>query len=147
MCLDSCIEIIPMHAGARNFVFSTFDFSVGKSTCDGAANTRSLDRAFARALHDPGVNAVVMTPLGVRDEFLGWAVALADYLVYAYVRYDYRRRRIIGLPLGTMLIKHVVPKPVIPCALWTQDASDMAAAGFPLRYDLRARAAFTALER
>lgn len=140
----------PYSADARAFVFSTFAASLG---VDHRQQVRS-ERALRRAMLDPGARAVVVHPASHPEELFGWAVALPSCLVYVYVRHDYRRSRLAtvlgdeGRHIGSQLIKHVDGVwQTVPAALWTADVSRMAAAGYPIRYDLQEHERFEQLAR
>lgn len=128
---------------ARPFVFSTFAASLRQSDVP-SADIETYSNALERALRAPETRTTLVFPSGHPDEFLGWAVSTPDRLVYAYLRFDYRRskmRNVLGMEgihLGSQIIDRV-SDPLwlqIPSALWTRDASRMAASGYPIRYDL-----------
>lgn len=128
------------------FVFATFVDSMRETPAIGADARRLYDHALKRLLREPGTRTVVVTPAGSPDEFMGWAVASPTALVYAYVRHAYRRGK-LGAHLGTALIELVTGNRATPAAIWTLDASRMAASGFPLRYDLDENERFRQLAR
>lgn len=127
------------------FVFSTFCDSLRRDVDFNAR--RMLENSLRRALLDPDVKTAVATPRGKRDELLGWAVGLRGALLYAYVRFPYRMSKIVK-HVGDSLIREVCcPDVGVRAALWTLDASRMAAHGYPIRYDLDAHNAFRQLAR
>lgn len=129
---------------AMPWVFGTFAESL-RATRDIRAEDRLLyEHALKRLLKEPVTKAVALTPNGEPGELMGWAVATPTSLVYAYVRYPYRRGK-LGAHLGTALIREVYAGEA--AAIWTVDASRMAAAGFKLRYDLDQHEAFKQLAR
>jgi len=143
--IDQAITIGPLAANGYAFVFSTFGESLRHT--EGGRDVMLLRNALQRALRDTDCAAVVATPAGDTDELLGWAVGLRGSLLYAYVRFPYRRSKLGFHRLGDRLISAVVGDGPIPSALWTHDASQMAAAGYPIRYDLDAHERFKTLAR
>ena len=107
---------------------------------------QDYESALKRLMRDPSTVAAVVTPRGDRDEFMGWAVATPTCLVYVYVRFPYRRGR-IGAHVGTALIEAVTGRRETSAAIWTLDASRMAAHGYPIRYDLEENLRFKQLAR
>jgi len=127
------------------FVFATFSDSLRSST--DWNSRRQLEHALHRALLDPESSTAVATPKGRPDELLGWAVSLRGALFYAYVRFPYRMSKIVR-HVGDGLIREVCGQaPGVRAALWTLDASRMAAHGYPIRYDLDAHNEFKQLAR
>ena len=143
--IDRAITIGPLTPTGYAFVFSTFGESLRH--VGGGYDIMLLRNALQRALRDVECSAVVATPAGDSDELLGWAVGMRGALLYAYVRFPYRRSKLGFHRLGNRLISAVVGDGTIPSALWTRDASQMAAAGYPIRYDLDAHERFRQLAR
>jgi hypothetical protein len=143
--IDRAITVGPLTADGYPFVFSTFGESLRRAH-DGR-DIALLRSALQRALRDVDCSAVVATPAGDANELLGWAVGMRGALLYAYVRFPYRRSKLGFHRLGDRLIGAVVGNGTIPSALWTRDASQMAAAGYPIRYDLDAHERFRQLAR
>jgi GNAT superfamily N-acetyltransferase len=79
---------------------------------------------------------MVAHPDGAGSELLGWGISWQGGIVGVYVHPPWR-----GAGIGRALIASVVSSPIatIPCAFWSMIASQMAAKGFPLRYDLELR--------
>lgn len=126
------------------FVFSTFSDSL-RSRYSKDARVE-LEHALMRALLDPEVRTAMATPHGKPDALNGWAVGLRGVLLYAYVRFPYRCSKIVP-HVGSSLIREVCDGDTICSALWTIDASRMAAHGFPIRYDLDEHSRFLQLAR
>lgn len=130
----------PIDESARPFVFATFAKSLGFNGDEAKLLTHALDHV----LRLPEAQTSVVSPRGHAEEFFGWAVAIPSCLVYAYVRFDYRRSKLRaalgeeGRHLGSKLIDSVGGDEwaQVPAAIWTVDASQMAASGYPIRYDL-----------
>jgi hypothetical protein len=131
---------------AHPFVFGTFACSLRDTPGITAENRRLYEHALKRLLREPGTRTVLVTPAGEPDELMGWAVASPTALVYVYVRFHYRRGK-LGPHIGTALIELVTGDRASPAAIWTTDASRMAAHGFPLRYDLDENERFRQLAR
>ena len=131
---------------AHPFVFGTFAASLRDTPSVTAENRRLYEHALKRLLREPGTKTAMVTPAGESDELMGWAVASETALVYVYVRFAYRRGK-LGAHLGTALLELVTGNRSTPAAIWTMDASRMAAAGFPLRYDLDENERFRQLAR
>lgn len=92
-------------------------------------------RALGRAMRDPCAAGVVLTPVGYPDDYVAWGLGIRGAVVFAFVREEFRRRGV-----GRHVISLVTTAPVgeqIPCAVWTEDFSEMAEAGFPITYSLR----------
>lgn len=144
MC--SHVDIIRYSEAVHHpFVFSTFCDSL-RSSHD-FNSVRKLENSLRRALIDPDASTAVATPKGEPDELLGWAVGLRGILLYAYVRFPYRQGKIIKR-VGDTLIRMVANGETgYRAAMWTLDASRMAAHGYPIRYDLDAHCEFTKLAR
>lgn len=149
----SHLVFTPYHADARAFVFSTFSESLRQTGVD-RTDRLAYERAMGRAMLEPDARTCIVSPAGHPEEFLGWSVALPDALLYVYVRFDYRRGKCApvlgeeGRHIGHRLIKHVDGVwSQVPAALWTKDASRMAAAGYPIRYDLDQHERFRQLAR
>jgi hypothetical protein len=145
LAIDQAITIGPLTPRGYAFVFSTFGDSLRHT--DDARDIILLRNALQRALRDTDCAAVVATPASDNDELLGWAVGMRGALLYAYVRFPYRRSKLGFHRLGDRLISSVVGDGTVPSALWTRDASQMAAAGYPIRYDLDAHERFRQLAR
>jgi hypothetical protein len=127
-------------------VFGTFANSM-RSTASISPESRVVyERALKRLLLDPSSRAIVVTPAGEPAELMAWAVASTSALAYVYVRHCYRRGK-IGAHLGTALIEMATGSRSTPAAIWTTDASHMAANGFPIRYDLDEHEKFKQLAR
>jgi len=120
---------------AHGFVFGTFSHSLRETPGNSAESRLTYEHALKRLLRTPGTKTVMVTPAGESGELMGWAVATESALIYVYVRYAYRRAK-LGAHLGTALIELVTGNRATPAAIWTLDASRMAAAGYPIRYDL-----------
>ena len=143
MC--SHVDMVPYSEAVHHaFVFSTFADSLRKLCTSG--EIRSLELSLRRALIDPAAKTAVAIPRDSWDEFLGWSVALDGVLVYAYVRFPYRQSKIVS-HLGDSVIRHVCPDGCVRAAMWTLDASRMAAHGYPIRYDLDEHNRFRGLAR
>lgn len=102
----------------------------------GETDPRAMVAAIRRVAIDPGAVAMVAHPEGASGELLGWGIAWRGGIAGVYVHTPWR-----GAGIGRALIASVVASPisVIPCAFWTMIASQMAAKGFPIRYDLELR--------
>lgn len=132
---------------ARAFLFSTFSDSLRETPGMDAGKRSTYERALERALRAPDTRTALVTPSGSPDELLGWAVSVPTALVYVYVRFPYRRGKLLGMHLGTDLIERVTGDRSTPVALWTLDASRMAAHGYPIRFDLDEHERFKQLAR
>jgi len=131
---------------AHPFVFTTFADSMRETRSIGADNRRLYEHALKRLLREPGTRTVLATPAGEPDELMGWAVAMPTSLVYVYVRWAYRRGK-LGAHLGSALIELATGKRATTAAIWTIDASRMAAHGYPISYDLDEHERFRQLAR
>jgi GNAT superfamily N-acetyltransferase len=102
----------------------------------GEMDPRAMVTALRRVAIDPGATAMVAHPDGAGSELLGWGISWQGGIVGVYVHPPWR-----GAGIGRALIASVVSSPIatIPCAFWSMIASQMAAKGFPLRYDLELR--------
>lgn len=141
------LSLVEYTDAARPFVFSTFADSMADTPGICAENRRLYEFSLKRLLREPGTRTALVTPHGSPDEFMGWAVASPTSLVYVYVRHHYRRGKILQTHVGTWLIEVVTGSRETPVAIWTTDASRMAASGFPLRYDLDENEKFRQLAR
>lgn len=130
---------------AHPFVFGTFSDSLKQTHSISTQSRLTYENALKRLMLEPTTRSIVVVPAGESDEFMGWAVASPSYLAYVYVRHCYRRKA--GLHLGTALIELATGNRATPFAIWTNDASRMAASGFPIRYDLDEHERFKALAR
>lgn len=146
MCIRGHTEYHVYTDAHRPFVFGTFQESLTETPSITSDTRRLYEHALKRAMMDPSTRAVVLVPRGAPDEFLGWAVASDTALLYVYVRFPYRRGK-LGEHLGTSLIERVTLDREMPLAIWTMDASRMAASGFPFRYDLDENERFRQLAR
>ena len=127
------------------FVVGTFSDCLQAESWMTSESRHVHERALLRALRDPSALAIVVTPRGYPDELIGWSVAMPTALLFAYVRYPFRRGR-LGHHFGTDLIERVCQS-WVPCAVWTRAASRMAAKGFPTRYDIDEHEKFLQLAR
>ena len=131
---------------AHPFVFGTFQDSLRGTPSISADNRRLYEHALKRLLLDASTKTALVTPAGAPDELMGWAVASPTALIYVYVRFGWRRGK-PGAHLGTALIELVTGNRQTPAAIWTMDASRMAASGYPIRYDLDENERFRQLAR
>jgi hypothetical protein len=152
--LMSHLAFSPYTEAAHAFVYSTFWDSLRVGADLSKDERVACERALKRAMLDPSTKAVLAHPAGHQEELFGWAVSTPDFLAYVYVVHSYRRSALAdvmgddGRHLGSQLIRHVDGVwPVVPAALWTRDSSRMAAAGYPIRYDLDQAERFMRLAR
>jgi hypothetical protein len=142
--LDSAIEYEPIGSRHRPWVVCTLLSSVRETPCLGR-ELQLIEDALTRALDSKMTKTVIASPSGHPDVFLGYAIALGDALLFAYVRYANRRGR-LGHRFGSDLIGRVIDGRTsahIPVILWTRAASRMAANGYPIRFDLDEYEKFT----
>ena len=135
MCLSPHLAFSAYSEAAHPFVFGTFARSLRGTESISPSDRITYEHAIKRLLRDPGTRAAMVTPAGEPDELMAWAIGSEGCLVYAYVRYEYRLGK-IGSHIGRELIEFVAGGRPCPAAIWTIDASRMAAHGYPIRYDL-----------
>jgi hypothetical protein len=135
-------DVIPAPPAAWQWMRSTFRGHIHGLDGGPGVLARQQTSAFGRMLQTRAGRAVVAVPRGHDEDFLGWALGLDGYVVFAYVR-DWCRRQGIGAQLLCALTDEIP----IGVGYWTPDAAAMAAARFPIRYEIHAYQALLAFVR
>ena len=131
MSLHTHIAVVPATPAYWPFVLDSFRRHL-LYHCDGeyteAQSYRHRDR-LAALLRGELARTVVTVPNG-HDEALGWAAALGDVLVFAYVREQLRRNG-----FGAQMVAQLTESAPVRIAYWTPSAREIRAAGFPIIFD------------
>lgn len=126
-------EVIPAAPSSWPWVLETFRGKLERIDGGPALLAREQTAALRRILQTGAGRAVVSVPRGHSDDFLGWAVALDGFLLFAYVRDEFRRQG-----LGSQLACAITNSVPMGLAYWTRDAEAISAHGYPIAYSIHA---------
>lgn len=131
MGIESLVDLVPIEPKHMGWIESSMYDSLRDSPARPASVGTSVS-AIARLARSPSSVALVAHASRHPDDFVGWVVGIDGGCAYVYVKKIARRKG-----LGRHLLSHVNADPPIPMAHWTKSTSLMAAAGFPIRFDLQ----------
>lgn len=131
MSLHQHIAVIPATPAHWRYILDAFQRHLAHH-CEGehteAQTYRHRDR-LAALMRGGLARVVVMVPNG-HAEVLGWAAALGDVLVFAYVRELLRCQG-----LGAHMVASLTESVPVRLAYWTPSAREIRAHGFPIVFD------------
>jgi hypothetical protein len=131
MSLHAHVSIVPAATAYWPYALDSFRRHL-LYHCDGEhteSQTYRHRNRLAALLRGGLARMVVAAPNGY-EEALGWAVALGEVVVFAYVREQLRRNG-----LGSQMIARLTESVPVRVAYWTPSAAEIRAAGFPIVFD------------
>lgn len=135
-------DVIPAPPAAWHWMRATFRGQIHELEGGPGVLAQQQTHALYRILQTGAGRAVVVSPRGHVDDWLGWALGLDGFVLFAYVR-DWCRRQ----GLGAQLLCTLTDAVPVGVAYWTPDAAGMADARFPIRYEIRAYQALLSFVR
>lgn len=136
------LDVIPAPPSSRPWILDSFRGQLSRLEGGPRECAAEQTHALARLVGWQAGTAVVAVPRGYADDFVGWAVELGGALLFVYVREVFRRQGV-----GSALMAALPLRLPVEVAYWTADADAMAAAGFPIRYEIHAYRALLAFVR
>ena len=110
------------------FILDSFRKSL--ASLSHVASPRAHTEGLERLLRGRLGSAVVATPAGHPDTYLGWAVAIDGALLFAYVPAGLRR-----LGIARQMVAELFTSGPVHLVYWTDTAERIQRAGFPLVHD------------
>jgi GNAT superfamily N-acetyltransferase len=131
--LLGCVEVITAKPAHFPWMLSTFTEQLALLPVTPRSAAHAQADALARLLRGGLGRAMVLTPRGYDGDPLGWGHSLDGSILYVYVRRLLRRKG-----FGAQLITRLTDLVPVPVAFWTPEIEQIAAHGFPVRYDIHA---------
>jgi len=135
-------DVIPAPSAAWHWMRTTFRGRIHELEGGPGVLAQQQTQALCRILQTRAGRAIVIAPRGHNDDWLGWALGINGFVLFVYVRDCFRRQG-----LGAQLLCSLTNAVPVGVAYWTPDAAQMAGAGFPITYEIRAYQALLAFVR